>query len=441
MLPILNDQSFVHIAPFLIHMAKKQQIAMLIFVASLGYFVDIYDLILYNIIKLDSLKALGIPIAKESSLFMWQMSGMLLGGLWWGIWGDKKGRVSVLFGSILLYSIANIANAFVDNYTTYALWRFIAGIGLAGELGAAITLVAETLPQKKRGIGTMLIVTVGALGAVFAFLVSTKGQFLAPVFETIFRTHLENWQISFIMGGTLGLLLLALRASTFESSMFQGLKETSVKKGDFFMLFRTWPTFKKYLACIVIGLPVWFVVGVLIALAHRFLPEIGVLKGQEVPTKELIMFSYLGLSSGDLLSGLLSQLFQSRKKVILLNLIGISILSTVYLTVHNVDANYLRIISYFLGLATGYWAIFVTNASEQFGTNIRSTVTATVPNFVRGGVIPITLLFEFLSGLNLGPYPKSMAAFIVGGICIALAVWGARTIKESFHKDLNYYEQ
>ena len=420
-------------------MAGKKNIVLLIIVASLGYFVDIYDLILFNIIKVDSMKALGIAPEFETTLFNWQMSGMLLGGLIWGIWGDRKGRVSVLFGSILLYSFANIANAFVTNLTEYAIWRFIAGVGLAGELGAAVTLVAESMPTRKRGIGTMIIVTFGALGAVFAFFVANRPE-ITLLLRSILSDNIQNWQTAYIMGGVLGLVLLALRAGTFESSMFHELKNSNVVKGNFFMLLRDRQTFKKYLSCIMIGLPVWFVVGVLIALSGRFIPEIG-LQGGTIKTAEMVMWSYLGLSSGDLLSGLLSQLFKSRKKVIYFNLIGIAILSIIYLTSKDVSPAWLKGMSYFLGLATGYWALFVTNASEQFGTNIRSTVTATVPNFVRGGVVPITLSFNALTNMELSSHANSVAALIVGAVCLLLAAWGTYNVEESFHKDLNYLEE
>ncbi|MBL7811796.1 MAG: MFS transporter [Bacteroidetes bacterium] len=420
-------------------MPKTKRIALLIVVASLGYFVDIYDLILFNIIKADSMQALGIDQKYETTLFNWQMTGMLLGGLLWGIWGDRRGRVSVLFGSILLYSTANIANAFVTNLAQYATWRFIAGVGLAGELGAAITLVAESMPVKRRGVGTMIIVTFGALGAVFAFWVANRPE-ITHWLSSVWGRDIANWQTAFIMGGVLGLILLALRAGTFESTMYHDLKQTDVIKGNFFMLLRDWPTFKKYLACVVIGLPVWFVVGVLIALSHRFLPEIGLSSGK-IKTQEMIMWSYIGLSSGDLLSGLLSQLFQSRRRVIFINLAGISILTFIYLFTHDVSAGWLKVISYFLGLTTGYWALFVTNASEQFGTNIRSTVTATVPNFVRGGVVPITLGFNALAAMEVSDTPYTTAALIVGGICLILAAWGTYTVKESFHKNLNYFEK
>lgn len=420
-------------------MTPKKNLALLIIVASLGYFVDIYDLILFNIIKAESMKDLGIAEEFETTLFNWQMTGMLIGGLLWGIWGDRKGRVSVLFGSILLYSVANIANAFVTGLTDYAAWRFIAGIGLAGELGAAVTLVAESMPTKKRGIGTMIIVTFGALGAVFAFWVSDMPAITHWLSE-FSGMRMANWQTAYIMGGVLGLVLLALRAGTFESTMYHELKQTNVVKGNFFMLLRDWPTFKKYVSCIVIGLPVWFVVGVLIALSHRFLPEIGI-SGGTIKTREMIMWSYVGLSSGDLFSGLLSQLFKSRRKVIFFNLAGISILTCVYLFNHDISTGWLKVIAYLLGLTTGYWALFVTNASEQFGTNIRSTVTATVPNFVRGGVVPITLGFNALAAMQLGSAPNTIAALIVGGICLMLAAWGTYNVKESFHKDLNYFEK
>jgi MFS family permease len=421
-------------------MGKNKNLVLLIIVASLGYFVDIYDLILFNIIKKESLESLNIPLEYETTLFNWQMTGMLVGGLLWGIWGDRKGRVSVLFGSILLYSVANIANAFVSNLTEYSVWRFIAGVGLAGELGAAITLVAESMPTKKRGIGTMIIVTFGALGAVFAFWVSNLSQ-LSLLLENFTGAKIENWQTAYIMGGVLGLILLALRAGTFESTMFHELKQTNVVKGNFFMLLRDWPTFKKYLACIVIGLPVWFVVGVLIALSHKFIAENHPGAVGQIKTSEMVMWSYLGLSSGDLLSGLLSQIFKSRRRVIFLNLFGIVVLTCIYLFNHNLSVNGLKTMSYLLGLATGYWALFVTNASEQFGTNIRSTVTATVPNFVRGGVVPITLSFTALAEMKLSSTPNATAAIIVGAVCILLAIWGTYTVKESFHKDLNYIEE
>ncbi len=421
--------------------SKQRNVILLIIVASLGYFVDIYDLILFNIVKRESLDSLNIDFNTfETVLFRYQMAGMLIGGIIWGIWGDKKGRVSVLFGSILIYSVANIANAFVTTLWEYKMWRFVAGLGLAGELGAAITLVSELMPVKKRGIGTMIIVTFGALGAVAAFLVSSKGDAIGSFISSIIDRPLENWQVAYIVGGGMGLLLLALRAGTFESEMFMNIDQSKVKKGNLLSLFQSKENFLKYLACIVIGLPVWFVVGILIALAHRFLPEItgnpDILN--QIPTKEMVLWSYVGLSAGDLFSGILSQLLQSRKKVILINLIGIIAIMSLYLFGPVGSANYYRFLATALGFVTGYWALFVTNASEQFGTNIRSTVSATVPNFVRGGVLIITSGYELLEKYTP---THTIAALIIGIICIAVAIWGTLHVEESFHKDLDYYEK
>jgi len=419
-------------------MSGRKNITLLIIVASLGYFVDIYDLILFNIIKKESLTMLNIDFGiYETVLFRWQMAGMLLGGILWGVWGDKKGRVSVLFGSILLYSLANIANAFVETVEAYKFWRFAAGIGLAGELGAAITLVSELLPIKRRGIGTMIIVTFGALGAVAAFFVASKGEWIGSLIGTLTGLELANWQVAYIVGGLLGFVLLALRAGTFESNMFQKSKSDDVKRGNFFWLFKDMPTFTKYLACIFIGLPVWYVVGILIALSHRFFPEITGLAEPPVNTRELIMWSYVGLSAGDLLSGLLSQVLQSRKKVIYLNLLGITLMTLLFLFGPAGSAGYYKTMAFILGSATGYWAIFVTNASEQFGTNIRSTVSATVPNFVRGGVLIITSSFEWF---ETSLQSSIWAASWVGLACLALALWGTWYVEEPFHKDLDYYE-
>ena len=415
---------------------SPRKLWLLITVASLGYFVDIYDLILYNVIKKESLESLGIPMSQETLLFSWQMAGMLIGGLLWGIWGDKKGRVSVLFGSIILYSVANLANAFVSGIEGYAFWRFIAGLGLAGEMGAAITLISENMHNDKRGYGTMIIVTFGALGAVAAFFIAKQGHHLAPFFEIVFRQKLANWQISYIIGSLLGFMLLILRSGTFESGMFKEVKNSTVVKGNFFQLFHSRAVFLKYLACICIGIPVWYVIGVLIALSHKLIA--GPQGAALAPglTGELVMWSYVGLSLGDFISGLLSQWLRSRKKVIFMYLSAITIMSAVFLYNNQGTTVFFKLMGFALGATTGYWALFVTNASEQFGTNIRSTVSATVPNFVRGSVVLIYFLFN---NISMGHSPITAAA-VVGILCLGAAFWGTYYIPESFGKDLDYTE-
>jgi putative MFS transporter len=410
---------------------KKSPFNLVVLVAALGYFVDIFDLQLFNIVSKSSLRGIGITDTNvleryDYLLFLWQMGGMLAGGLVWGILGDRKGRKSVLFGSILLYSIANIANAFVVNLDQYVVVRVLAGLGLAGELGAAITLVSEIMHKENRGYGTMLIVTMGALGAVAAGLLS---KVTTPVFG------LDPWQFSYVTGGVLGLLLLALRVGTYESGMFDKLKkDTLVRRGDFFLLFRTRDKFLRYLASICIGLPVWFCIGILIKFALHFAELNGVAGSPEMGM--VIMWTYVGLSSGDLLSGILSQVFRSRKKVIFGYLIATCILVVYYLFKQNISTSSFYFLCFLIGFATGYWALFVSVAAEQFGTNIRATVTTTVPNFVRGAVIPITLSYKYVETMigSVG------GALLVGSVCMGLALWGTAYVRETFATELDFHE-
>lgn len=399
---------------------------LIIIVASLGYFVDIYDLILFNVVKKASLMAIGIPEAEikdwEIYLFNWQMGGMLLGGILWGILGDTKGRLQVLFGSILMYSAANIANAYVWDTNSYAAVRFIAGLGLAGELGAGITLVSEVMEKEKRGYGTMIIVTFGALGAVCAALVGDA----------------FSWKTAYWVGGLMGLALLLMRVGTMESGMFRDMKKSPVRKGDFFSLFFNGKRLFKYLNCILVGLPVWFVVGVLIALSQSyFAPLLNI--GEEISTGQAVMYCYIGLSFGDLLSGLMSQWWKSRLKVVVTYLLLCAVGVCLYLyTTPGRGASYYYFMCFLLGTGTGYWALFVTIAAEQFGTNIRATVTTTVPNFVRGAVIPITFSFKYLADIpSIGVMGSTL---IVGAVCIGLSLLSALSLKETFGKDLNYVE-
>jgi len=392
-------------------------------VAALGYFVDIYDLILFSIVRVPSLKDMGLegPALVDKGVFLlnMQMAGMLLGGILWGILGDRKGRMKIMFGSIFLYSAANIANGMVHSVDAYALTRFLAGVGLAGELGAGITLVSEILHRDVRGYGTMVVAAVGVSGAVAA-------NFVAGMF---------SWQHAFYIGGILGFLLLILRVCVHESGMFREMEADGVSRGNFLALFTDRGRFLKYLNSILIGVPTWFVVGILIT----FSPEFG--KVLKVPgtvnAGNAVMFCYLGLIFGDLASGLFSQLLRSRRKAVFafisLNIAGIA----AYFLLAGASLTAFYAVCALLGFASGYWAVFITIAAEQFGTNLRATVATTVPNFVRGMVVPITLLFQ-LARCYL---PIETSALLVGSICILVSLLALHHLEETFHKELDYYEQ
>ncbi len=401
---------------------NKKNVKLIIIVAALGYFVDIYDLILFSVIRIKSLKGLGVLegdlLDVGTMLINSQMFGMLIGGILWGVLGDKKGRLSVLFGSILLYSAANLANGFVTSVEQYAIIRFIAGIGLAGELGAGITLVTETMSKENRGYGTMIVAGVGLMGAVAAAIVG------------------ENyaWETSYIIGGIMGLLLLGMRVGLAESGMFKNIKSDGVSRGNIFMLFSDGKRFKKYLSCILIGIPLWFVVGVLVTFSPEFGKELNATEPLSAGTG--IMYCYIGIAIGDIVAGFLSQMWRSRKKVMLVFLLLTGVSIVVYLNAEGMNSQQFIWLVLFLGFSSGYWATFVTIASEQFGTNLRATVTTTVPNFVRGSLVLATLSFTALKG-SLGIINS---ALVVGFVSLTIALIALYQLKETFGKDLDYLE-
>ena len=403
------------------HHSHHHIISIAVIVGALGYFVDVYDLILFSIIRKASLTDLGLdPVVDGENLLSIQMVGLLIGGIVWGILGDKRGRLSVLFGSILLYSLANLANGFVHTYSQYATLRFIAGIGLAGELGASITLVSELVSKEQRGICTSIVASVGLSGAIAAYFV--KQAF--------------DWRICYFIGGGMGLLLLLLRVSIFESGMFAKLKQMEVKRGNFLMLFNPRERFTRYLKCILIGLPTWFVVGILIGFSDKFGKELNIT--EPVDVGKAILYFYIAGCIGDILIGLLSNKLKSRKKPVFIYFFIIAVCMVLYFNQHGGNANSMYLICAGLGFGGGFWAIFVTMAAEQFGTNIRATATTTVPNMVRGSLPLIILLFKWLRTVTNDNYVLS--GWITAAICMGIAVVALYFKKESFGKDLNFVE-
>jgi hypothetical protein len=400
-----------------------------VLVAALGYFVDIFDLLLFGILRKQSLLALGVPdeqtLAIGVLLHNTQVWGLVIGGVLWGILGDKRGRLSVLFGSIALYSVANIANAYVGvlgphAIAGYAVCRFVAGLGLAGELGAAITLVGETLPKEVRGYGTAIVAGVGVSGAVVANLV---GKYL-------------TWKASYLVGGVLGLALLGLRIGVAESGMFAHVHASEVTRGDFFSLFTSKHRFMRFLRCILVGIPLWFGVGILMFYAPEFAKALGVTG--PITAGDAIAWCYSGLVIGDVGSGFLSQWMGSRRKALALFLAMTLTGILAYLFLRGLSPAQFYVLCFFNGIAYGYWAVFVTVSSEQFGTNLRATVTTSVPNFVRWSVSPMSLAFLWLAktqGLGV-----VTAALMVGLPVVALGFWALAGLEETHGRDLDFLE-
>lgn len=394
-----------------------------VIVGALGYFVDIYDLLLFGIIRKQSLADLGLTPEQVTTvgedIISVQMAGLLIGGIIWGVMGDKRGRLSVLFGSIVLYSLANIANGLVTNTTQYAIVRFIAGVGLAGELGAGITLVAELLSKEKRGIGTSLVAGIGLTGAVVAYFVS-------KVFD---------WRVCYYIGGGMGLLLLLLRISVFESGMYHQVKNMKVARGNFLMFFNNKERFRKYMLSILVGLPTWYVIGVLVSFSDQFAASFGIT--EEIQPGRAIMYAYIGISIGDVLIGLLSHWLRSRKKALYIFYGLTAIFMVLFFMQEGGSAARMYWICAGLGFGTGFWAIFVTMAAEQFGTNLRATAATTVPNMVRGSLPLIIILFKSLRS----SMDYAVAGMITGGVVMVIALVAAAFSDETFGKDLNYIEE
>ncbi|MEK6781656.1 MAG: MFS transporter [Bacteroidota bacterium] len=394
-----------------------------VIVSALGFFVDVYDLLLFGIIRKPSLTDLGLSPAEVllqgEFIISVQMVGLLVGGILWGIIGDKKGRLNVLFGSILLYSIANILNGMVTNTTQYAILRFIAGVGLAGELGAGITLVSELLPKEKRGVAAAMVASFGILGAVTAF----------------FMKEIFFWRTCYYIGGVLGLVLLLLRVSVHESNLYTQLKTTVVQRGNFLMFLTDRKRFFRYMRCILIGLPAWYIIGILVTFSDQFGVEFGI---DNIDPGKAIMFQYLAIAFGDLSVGLLSQRLKSRKKALFIFYAITIFFTTMFFLQQGGSATTFYLICAGLGYGTGFTVVYITMSAEQFGTNLRATAAISIPNMVRGALPLIILLFKFIRNL-FDSYVTG--GWVTGIILMTIAVIAALYTEETFGKDLNFVEE
>ena len=402
---------------------KNQSLFQLaVIISALGFFVDVYDLLLFAIIRKPSLLDLGLSPAelftKGETIISIQMIGLLVGGIIWGIVGDKKGRLKVLFGSILVYSIANILNGMVTNINQYMILRFIAGVGLAGELGAGVTLVMELLPKEKRGVAAAMIASFGILGAVTAF----------------FMKELFDWRMCYYIGGGLGLILLALRVSVKESQLFSEQKTSSAQRGNFLMFFTNKDRFIRYLRCILIGLPAWYIIGVLITFADKFGIELGI---PNIDPGKAVMVLYLAIAFGDLSVGLLSHKLKSRKKS-LFTFYGITIFFLVWFFLQSGNETIFYLICAGLGYGTGFSVVYITMSAEQFGTNLRATAAISIPNMVRGSLPLIILLFQASRNFF---HNYLTGAWVTGAVLFAIAIVCANRMEETYGKELDFIEE
>jgi putative MFS transporter len=405
-----------------------KKLILTIIIAALGYFVDIYELLLFSIVRKPSLIGIGVAdeniamLEASAKVINWQMIGLLIGGIVWGVLGDKKGRLSVLFGSILLYSVANFATGYVQTVDQYAWARFIGGIGLAGELGAGITLISEIMPKKNRGLGTSLVAGIGLLGAVFAYF--------------IFKLT-NDWRLCYKIGGVMGIVLLLLRVSVAESMMFAKVKAENISRGNFFMFFNNKNRFKKYILAILIGLPTWYVIGILMNFSNRFASDL--YTGSLIDSGKATMFGYIGISIGDITVGLVSQYFKSRKKALYIFYALTIVFSFFYFSSFNNSDSNMYLICGLLGFSSGFWAIFVTMGAEQFGTNLRATAATTIPNMVRGALPIMNLMFIELFQESM-KWSLVQSGIVTGAIVMVIAIIAAIFTEDTFKKDLNYVE-
>jgi putative MFS transporter len=403
--------------------ATSKSIILAVIVASLGYCVDVFDVVLFSIYRVQSLTSMGLTpdqvLTSGVHVLNMQLAGMLIGGLIWGVLGDKIGRIQVLFGSILLYSVANIVNSFVHTVEMYSYCRFIAGIGLAGEAGAAVTLVSELMSKTRRGIGTAIVAAAGTSGALFA---SLAAEFL-------------DWRTAFFVGGIMGLILLVMRISVCESSMFGALKnEKGITKGDIALLFSSRDRFTKYLSTTIAGIPLFFSYYTVIV----YSPEVGKALGIDgsLSVARATMVTCIAMTTGDLISGFMSQRFKNRK-IVLGSFIALAGISTaILLNLQGASAMMYYITCAMVGLGLGYWAIFLTTGAEQFGTNIRATVASTVPNIVRASPIIMSSIVLMMKD-SIG-YIASLQ--LVGTACFILSFLAIGRMKETYGVDLNYVE-
>ena len=398
----------------------KQEI-LTVLVVALGYFIDAYDLLIFSAVRKVSLMDLGVAETDTLnigiSLLNFQLIGLMIGGVLWGILADKFGRKTILFSSILIYSISNIANSYISSVDMYYWLRFIAGIGLAGELGVGISLITENIAKERRTVSTTVVSFFGMLGAA-------TGGWLGSVF---------HWQTCFLIGGFAGFLLLLLRLNVEESHMYLGIKDSKVKKGNILLILKNPKSLITYFFCTLAGSSSFLFIGMFI----QSTPEFGKIFNISVTAGVALVWYYVGASISEVIAGILSKLLKERKAPIYI-FYAISLLAIVIFCVHTPSSPRIYYIHCsLLGFGLGWWSMLITLSAELFGVNTRATAATSIPTFARAWNIPFTSVFKN----NIPKLGILNSAFAVGVIVIALAIISATTIKETFENEANFIEE
>lgn len=405
--------------PFCSFSAKEVK---MIILAAAGYFVDIYDLLIFSSERVESLEEIGVPVQNMKSVALmlqnYQMAGLIAGGFIFGMLADKLGRVRVLFASILLYSFANLGNAFVTTVPVFAAFRFIAGLGLAGELGIALSWISESLQRNQRTIATMIVSAIGLCGGITAAIVSS----------------LLHWQTSYIIGGLMGLLLLGFRITVQESELYKKTKHESLQKGNLIQLFSNKSQMARFTLCVLSGAPSFIFMSIYVTLAPEFATAFNITG--KISVSHAIMVYLIAFTVSDILCGLLSRMLQQRKAALLIYVMIQTLAVGFFFLVPPITSTDLYMRCVFLGFSVGYWGILITNSLEQFGTNIRATVATSTSNLIRGITIPATIVFSLVAS-SLGIIASGM---IIGFSLIAISVISILLLEDKFENDLNFAE-
>jgi MFS transporter, putative metabolite:H+ symporter len=387
-----------------------------LFLIGCGYFIDIFDLVLFSTLRISSFEELKItdPTYWTVVFFNLQMTGILVGGIFWGKMADIKGRSWSFMGTILVFSIANIINGLTSSLTVYGICRFIAGFGLAGEMGSGIALICEKVPDEKRSLYLGFVSSLGCIGAVLSGWLG----------------DIVYWRYLFIGSGFAGILLTLLRKNLLEPDLFRKTATLNIPRGQWKTLFQSPPDLIRFILLIFLGIPMWYIIGILWSFSTEMTSTIGL---NIFTSGQAILWGYVGVWMGDMLMPFVSQFLKSRIFTIQICLI-MMLLGVIYLfqfQPHSLLSFQLTHI--FLGFTIGYWAVYATLCGESFGTNIRALTSTSLPSLIRFSSIPMMIIYQYGRDENELNIALGMGLTV---LCISMIT--TYFIKDTFQKDIDF---